>query len=66
VVEWADRTPGVFPSELLEVCIEHDEDQRDGRTLTLTAFGDRYADLLQYLIAAPRRPSGAASKARPS
>lgn len=66
VVEWADRVPGVFPNERLEVRIEHDEDRRDGRALTLTAFGSRYADLLQSLIAGPGRSSRTASRNRPS
>lgn len=64
VVEWADRAPGVFPNDRLEVSIEQDENQRDGRTLTLTAFGVRYVDLLQSLIAGIDRLSNAVDKAR--
>ena len=71
VVEWADRAPEAFPDERLEVSIEQVEDRQDGRTLTLTAFGSRYANMLQALIAgrgssSKTGSSKTASEARPN
>ncbi len=46
VVEWANRAPGAFPEERLEVCIEPGVG-KDARSLTLTAVGKRHTELLE-------------------
>lgn len=47
VVEWADRASSAFPVERLEIRIERVEGDEEGRTLTLTAMGERHAELLR-------------------
>jgi tRNA threonylcarbamoyladenosine biosynthesis protein TsaE len=49
VVEWADRIPGLLPSEYLDVLFEHGDG--DHRRIILTARGARYAALLRELRA---------------
>ena len=49
VVEWADRIPGLFPDDYLEMAFAYlDEDRRQ---ICLTAHGARYATLLEQLAA---------------
>lgn len=47
VVEWADKAIAVFPKEHLSIELEHTGE--DSRTLTLTAHGSRYTELIQLL-----------------
>lgn len=47
VVEWADRIPGLLPSDTLDVAFEHGEGDR--RRIALTAHGARYVHLLRQL-----------------
>ena len=49
VVEWADRIPGLFPDDYLEIAFAYvDEDRRQ---ICLTAHGARYTILLETLAA---------------
>jgi tRNA threonylcarbamoyladenosine biosynthesis protein TsaE len=49
VVEWADRIPGLFPDDYLEIAFDYvDEDRRE---ICLTAHGARYEALLAQLRA---------------
>jgi len=57
VVEWADRIPGLFPDDYLEIAFAYvDEDRRQ---ICLTAHGARYAALLRRLAANARESLGA-------
>jgi tRNA threonylcarbamoyladenosine biosynthesis protein TsaE len=47
VVEWADRIPGLLPSDYLDIFFEHGDG--DDRRIVLTAHGARYALLLRQL-----------------
>jgi tRNA threonylcarbamoyladenosine biosynthesis protein TsaE len=49
VVEWADRIPGLFPDDYLEIAFAYVDDNR--RQICFTAHGLRYAALLQRLVA---------------
>jgi tRNA threonylcarbamoyladenosine biosynthesis protein TsaE len=49
VVEWADRIPGLLPSEYLDVLFQHGDG--DQRRIILTAHGARYAAVLRQLRA---------------
>jgi tRNA threonylcarbamoyladenosine biosynthesis protein TsaE len=49
VVEWADRIPGLFPDDYLEMAFVYVDDDR--RQICLTAHGARYATLLEQLAA---------------
>jgi tRNA threonylcarbamoyladenosine biosynthesis protein TsaE len=49
VVEWADRIPGLFPDDYLEIAFAHVDENR--RQICLTAHGARYAALLEQLAA---------------
>ncbi|HZQ36057.1 MAG TPA: tRNA (adenosine(37)-N6)-threonylcarbamoyltransferase complex ATPase subunit type 1 TsaE [Dehalococcoidia bacterium] len=54
IVEWPERGAGLLPEEHLHVGIEHDADASpDARRITLTAFGERAAELLRALSEAP-------------
>ena len=54
IVEWPERGAGLLPDEHLHVAIEPAEDgNQDARRITLTAFGERPAELLRTLSAAP-------------
>ena len=49
VVEWADRIPGLFPDDYLDIAFAYlDEDRRQ---ICLTAHGARYAAVLEQLVA---------------
>ena len=47
VMEWADLMPEALPSERLEVCVEGSGEVP--RTLTLTAYGDAYEQIILNL-----------------
>jgi tRNA threonylcarbamoyladenosine biosynthesis protein TsaE len=48
VVEWADRIPGLFPDDYLEIAFAYmDEDRREIR---FSAHGPRYAAVLEQLV----------------
>ena len=49
VVEWADRIPGLFPDDYLEIAFAYVDENR--RQICLTAHGARYAALLEKLAA---------------
>jgi tRNA threonylcarbamoyladenosine biosynthesis protein TsaE len=49
VVEWADRIPGLFPDDYLEIAFAYVDENR--RQICLTAHGARYAALLEQLAA---------------
>ena len=48
-VEWADRIPGLFPNDYLEIAFAYLDENR--RQICLTAHGARYAALLAQLAA---------------
>lgn len=47
VVEWADRIPGLLPSDYLEIQIDHGDDDR--RSFRLIPHGHRYAEMVSEL-----------------
>jgi len=49
VVEWADRIPGLFPDDYLEIAFAYLDENR--RQICLTAHGARYVVLLEKLVA---------------
>jgi tRNA threonylcarbamoyladenosine biosynthesis protein TsaE len=49
VVEWADRIPGLFPDDYLEIAFAYVDENR--RQICLTAHGPRYAALAARLVA---------------
>jgi tRNA threonylcarbamoyladenosine biosynthesis protein TsaE len=49
VVEWADRIPGLFPAEYLEIAFAYVDENR--RQICFTAHGTRYVALLENLAA---------------
>ncbi|MBI3744361.1 MAG: tRNA (adenosine(37)-N6)-threonylcarbamoyltransferase complex ATPase subunit type 1 TsaE [Chloroflexi bacterium] len=49
-VEWAEKTPGVFPGDHLRVAIEHLGGDR--RRIAIDASGQRHATLLRTVAAA--------------
>jgi tRNA threonylcarbamoyladenosine biosynthesis protein TsaE len=57
VVEWADRIPGLFPDDYLEIAFAYLDENR--RQICLTAHGARYAALLEQLAAGFGESSGA-------
>ena len=59
VVEWADRAAAAFPSEHLQVSLEHVDEVT--RRLRFEAHGARYEELLEALAESAGLESGAAS-----
>lgn len=55
VVEWADRAPSAFPTERLEVHLEHDPERPGWRRLSFSARGERHVALLRSAIGGGRR-----------
>ncbi len=52
LVEWADRAPGAFPPDRLEILIGRVQGREDDRTLSLTAAGERHRRLLAGVVEA--------------
>ena len=61
VVEWADRIPGLFPDDYLEIAFAYLDENR--RQICFTAHGARDAALLEKLAAkVGRRIAGRSSR----